>query len=59
MKLNAEAKKIFSDPAFEEKFMAPQMFQSLVMPPEEFDAFIKAEIQKWSKVIQAAKIKIE
>ena len=59
MKLNAEAKKIFSDPAFEEKFMAPQMFQSLVMSPEEFDALINREMQKWSKVIEAAKIKIE
>ena len=59
MKLNAEANKIFSDPAFEEKFMAPQMFEPLVMPPEEFETFIKAEIKKWSKVIQAAKIKIE
>ena len=59
MKLNAEAQKIFSDPAFEEKFMAPQMFQSLVSSPEDFDKFIKAEIQKWSKVIQAANIHIE
>jgi len=59
MKLNAEAKKIFSDPVFEEKFMALQMFQSLVMSPEEFDALIKREMQKWSKVIEAAKIKIE
>jgi tripartite-type tricarboxylate transporter receptor subunit TctC len=59
MKLNAEAKKIFSDPTFEEKFMAPQMFQSMVMSPEEFDALIKREMQKWSKVIETAKIKIE
>lgn len=59
MKLNAEAKKVFSDPVFEEKFMAPQMFQSLVMPPEEFDAYIKRETQKWSKVIAAQNIKIE
>lgn len=59
MKLNAEARKIFSDPGFEEKFLAPQMFQPLVMTPEAFDAFIKTEIQKWSKVISAANIKIE
>jgi tripartite-type tricarboxylate transporter receptor subunit TctC len=59
MKLNDEAKKVFSDPAFEQKFMAPQMFQSLVMPPEQFDAFIKRETQKWSKVIEAQNIKIE
>jgi tripartite-type tricarboxylate transporter receptor subunit TctC len=59
MKLNGEAQKIFGDPAFDEKFMAPQMFQSLVMSPEEFDAFIKAETQKWSKVIREGDIKIE
>jgi tripartite-type tricarboxylate transporter receptor subunit TctC len=59
MKLNGEARKIFGDPAFDEKFMAPQMFQSLVMSPEEFDAFIKAETQKWSKVIREGDIKIE
>jgi tripartite-type tricarboxylate transporter receptor subunit TctC len=59
MKLNAEAQKVFSDPVFEQKFMAPQMFQSLVMPPEQFDAFIKRETQKWSKVIEAQSIKIE
>jgi tripartite-type tricarboxylate transporter receptor subunit TctC len=59
MKLNAEAKKVFSDPVFEQKFMAPQMFQSLVMPPEEFDAYIKRETQKWSKVIEAQNIKID
>ena len=39
--------------------MEPQMFQSLVSSPEEFDAFIKAEIAKWAKVIKAANIKIE
>src|SRR4029079_6265506 len=45
MKLNTEAKKIFSDRAFEKKFRPPQMFQPLVMPPEDFDTFIKAEIK--------------
>ena len=59
MKLNAEARKIFSDPVFEEKFLEPQMFQSLAASPEEFEAFIKAETDKWSKVIRAANIKIE
>lgn len=59
MKLNAEARKIFHDPAFEEKFMAPQMFQSLIGTPEEFDAFIKAETRKWSKVVREANIRVE
>jgi len=59
MKLNDEARKIFSDPAFEEKFLAPQMFQSLAMSPEAFDAFIKTETLKWSKVIRENDIKVE
>ena len=59
MKLNGAVRTIFGDPAFEEKFMTPQMFQSLASSPEEFDAFIKAETQKWSKVIREANIKVE
>ena len=59
MKLNGEVRKLFDDPAFEQKFMAPQMFQSLASSPEEFEAFIKAETQKWSKVIREADIKVE
>ena len=59
MKLNGEVRKIFGDPAFEEKFMAPQMFQSLASSPEQFEAFINAETQKWSKVIRQANIKVE
>jgi tripartite-type tricarboxylate transporter receptor subunit TctC len=59
MKVNGEARKVFSDPAFDEKFLAPQMFQSLIGTPEEFDAFIKADTQKWSKVVSAAKLHID
>ncbi|AMN45418.1 Bug family tripartite tricarboxylate transporter substrate binding protein [Rhodoplanes sp. Z2-YC6860] len=59
MKLNDEARKVFSDPAFDEKFLAPQMFQSLAMSPEAFEAFIQAETQKWSKVIRENDIKVE
>jgi tripartite-type tricarboxylate transporter receptor subunit TctC len=59
MKLNGEARTMFTDPAFQKKFMEPQMFQPLVSSPEEFDQFITAEIAKWSKVVKAANIKIE
>jgi tripartite-type tricarboxylate transporter receptor subunit TctC len=59
MKLNSEARTMFSDPAFQKKFMEPQMFQPLVSSPEEFEKFIAAEIEKWSKVVKAANIRIE
>jgi tripartite-type tricarboxylate transporter receptor subunit TctC len=50
---------MFNDPVFEEKFLKPQMFQPLVTSPDKFDAFIKAEIAKWSKVVHEANIKID
>jgi tripartite-type tricarboxylate transporter receptor subunit TctC len=59
MKLNAEAKRIFDDPSFQEKFIAPQMFQPLVTSPEQFAAFIEAETKKWSKVIADQNIKVD
>lgn len=59
MKLNAEAAKLFNDPEFKKKFLAPQFFEPLVTSPEQFQKFIDAEIAKWGKVVKAANIKIE
>jgi tripartite-type tricarboxylate transporter receptor subunit TctC len=59
MKINAEVQRILRDPAFQEKFMAPQMFESMASSPEEFGDFIKAEIAKWSKVIRDRNLKID
>ena len=58
-KLNDEARKLFTDPAFDKKFLQPQMFQALVTSPEQFEKFIEAEIDKWSKVVKTANIRIE
>ena len=59
MKLNDAARKIFADAAFEEKFLAPQMFQPMIDTPERFAEFIKADIERWGKVIRAANIRVE
>jgi tripartite-type tricarboxylate transporter receptor subunit TctC len=59
MKIDKEAIRIFSDPAFRTKFLDPQMFESMAGPPEEFAAYIQAERAKWAKVIHEANIKIE
>ena len=58
MSLNAEVRRIFNEPAFQEKFLAPQMFESMAASPEEFVAFIKAETNKWSRVIRDANLKV-
>jgi tripartite-type tricarboxylate transporter receptor subunit TctC len=59
MKLDKETIRIFNDPAFRTRFLDPQMFESMAGPPDEFAAFIKAERDKWTKVIRQAGIKIE
>jgi tripartite-type tricarboxylate transporter receptor subunit TctC len=59
MKINAEVSKALNDPAFKEKFMGPQMFESMADTPEGFQKFIKDETQTWAKVIQEQKLVIE
>jgi len=59
MKVDKEAIRIFRDPEFRARFLDPQMFESMAASPEEFAAYIKAERDKWAKVIHAANIKVE
>jgi len=59
LKINAEVRNILADSEFREKFLAPQMFEPTLMTPEEFAQYIKAQRQKWAKVIRAANLKIE
>jgi tripartite-type tricarboxylate transporter receptor subunit TctC len=35
------------------------MFESMASSPEQFAAFIKADSEKWSKVLREANIKVE
>ncbi len=59
MKVDQDVIKIFSDPAFRARFLDPQMFESMAGPPDEFEAYIKAERAKWAKVIHDDDIKIQ
>ena len=59
MRLHAEVQRVFADPSFQAKFLAPQMFQPMTGSPEEFTTFIRDETQKWSKVVRDANLKIE
>jgi tripartite-type tricarboxylate transporter receptor subunit TctC len=59
MKINAEVGKILADPAFQQRFMAPQMFESMASSPEEFSQYIKSEIPRWAKIIREQGVVIE
>jgi tripartite-type tricarboxylate transporter receptor subunit TctC len=58
-KLSAETQKIFSDPAFREKFLTPAMTFSIASPPDQFAARIRADLVKWGKVIKDAGVKVD
>jgi tripartite-type tricarboxylate transporter receptor subunit TctC len=58
-KLNTEVHHIFEDSAFRNKFLDPQMFDSMPGTPEDFAAFVKDDQAKWSKVIRDRHIKME
>jgi tripartite-type tricarboxylate transporter receptor subunit TctC len=59
MKINAEVQKIMSDPAFRDRFMAPQMFESMASSPDEFSDYIKSQTRSWAQVIREQKFAIE
>jgi tripartite-type tricarboxylate transporter receptor subunit TctC len=59
VKVNAEVQKILGDPAFREKFLAPQMFESMAIDPDTFDKYIKSETARWAKVIREQKLTIQ
>jgi tripartite-type tricarboxylate transporter receptor subunit TctC len=59
LKINAEVQKILNEPQFRERFMAPQMFESMASSPEEFAQRVKAETKLWAKVVREQNLKIE
>jgi tripartite-type tricarboxylate transporter receptor subunit TctC len=58
-KINAEVAKILADPQFREKFLAPQMFEPMASSPEAFADYIKAQTDKWAKLIRERKLSID
>jgi tripartite-type tricarboxylate transporter receptor subunit TctC len=58
-KINADVQRILADPAFRDRFLAPQMLEPVKGSADMFAADIKAETQKWVKVIREQKLSIE
>ncbi|MEO8135814.1 MAG: tripartite tricarboxylate transporter substrate binding protein [Betaproteobacteria bacterium] len=57
--LNAEAMKIVRSPEVVEKFRGMGVNPVAANTPEQFDAFLKADIARWRKVIKDANIATE
>jgi tripartite-type tricarboxylate transporter receptor subunit TctC len=59
MKINGEVRRLFGEDEFRKSFLDRQYFASIAGTPEELAARLKAEEQKWRKVIHDAKVKPE
>jgi len=58
-KINTETQRIFSDPAFRDRVLAPSFIYSIASSPEQFTDRIRSDSAKWGKVIREANIKAE
>ncbi len=57
-RLNAEMRKLLGKPEAK-AFWDKQGGETMLMTPAEFDAYLRAELEKWTKVVKSANIKLE
>jgi tripartite-type tricarboxylate transporter receptor subunit TctC len=57
-KIHADVLKIIEDPAFRERFLTKQLYESMTSSTEEFQAYIRTELQNWAKVIREQNLAI-
>ena len=57
MRINAESRKIVATQDFQQRFDQLGMIPDQDRSPDEINAYIKAEIAKWAKVIKDADVK--
>ena len=58
-KLSTQTQKIFGDPAFRDKFLAPNFIYSIASSPGEFAERIRFNSVKWGKVVHDANVHVD
>ena len=51
--------RVLADPAFKQRFLGPSQVVPVTGSPAEFAAFVRADGERWGKVIKDAGIKVE
>ncbi len=57
--LNAQTQGVLAEPGFRAAVLDPQFFEPMTGSPKEFADFIKADAEKWQRVIRVANVKVE
>jgi tripartite-type tricarboxylate transporter receptor subunit TctC len=57
-RLNAEVRKVLAKPEVKEAWRK-QGAETIDMNPEQFEQFLRADIEKWSQVVKSAGIKVD
>jgi len=58
-RLNTQTQRILGEPQLRAAVLDPQFFEPMSGSPREFADFIKADAEKWQRVIHAANVKVE
>jgi tripartite-type tricarboxylate transporter receptor subunit TctC len=54
-----EVKKVLNEPAFREKFIDKQWFEVVANNPDDFAEFLKADYERWERLIKLSGVKVE
>jgi len=57
-RLNAEINKVLTRPDVKDAW-AKQGVEPMAMSPAEFDKYLRADIEKWAKVVKEAGVKVQ
>ena len=58
-KINGDVRQILADPEFRQRFLDPQIFEPFTSSPGQFADFLRAETQKWTRVVHDANLKVD
>jgi tripartite-type tricarboxylate transporter receptor subunit TctC len=58
-KINADVHRVLQDPAFQKTFIEPYMFEPMLLSPQEFDQFIRADVGKWRDIIRGQNLQLD
>ncbi len=58
-KINAEVRALFTEQAFLDRAIVPNMFEPMISSPEQFAEFIRRDSEKWGRVLREANIRVD